>query len=92
MGDRDETINHIRSECSKLAQKKYTTTHDWLDKVIYWELCNKLKFDHKKKWYWHNPAAVLENYTHNIFVILAYGQTDHLISARRPELIIINKN
>ena len=26
--DRDETINHIISECSKLAQKEYTTRHD----------------------------------------------------------------
>ena len=32
-GDRDETINHIR-ECSKLAQKKYNTRHDWIGKVI----------------------------------------------------------
>ena len=22
-GDKDETINHIKSECSKLAQKEY---------------------------------------------------------------------
>ena len=38
-----------------------------------------------------NPASVLENDTHKIqwdFDI----QTDHLISARRPDLIIINKN
>ena len=28
-GDRDETINHIISECSKLAQKEYNTRHDW---------------------------------------------------------------
>ena len=27
-GDRDETINHITSECSKLAQKEYKTRHD----------------------------------------------------------------
>ena len=26
-GDRDETINHIISECSKLAQKEYKTRH-----------------------------------------------------------------
>ena len=26
--DRDETINHIKSECSKLAQKEYKTRHD----------------------------------------------------------------
>ena len=27
-GDRDETINHIISECSKLAQREYKTRHD----------------------------------------------------------------
>ena len=37
-GDRDETINHIRSECSKLAQKEYKTSHDWLEKGILCEL------------------------------------------------------
>ena len=38
----------------------------------------------------HNPAPVLENDTHKIqwdFNI----QTDHLMLARRPDLIIINK-
>ena len=38
----------------------------------------------------HNPAPVLENDTHKLlwgFII----QTDHLIPARRPDLIIINK-
>ena len=28
--DRNETINHIISECSKLAQKAYKTSHDWM--------------------------------------------------------------
>ena len=35
-GDRDETINHIISECSKLSQKEYKTRHDWVGKVIHW--------------------------------------------------------
>ena len=34
-GDRDETINHIISECSKLAQKEYKARHNWVDKVIH---------------------------------------------------------
>ena len=33
-GNRDETINHIISECSKLAQV-YETRHDWVGKVIH---------------------------------------------------------
>ena len=37
-GDRDETINHIISECSKLAQE-YQTRHGWVGKVNHWEMC-----------------------------------------------------
>ena len=38
----------------------------------------------------HNPAPVQENDTHKLEWDLNI-QTDHLISARRPDLIIINK-
>ena len=89
-GDRDETINHIISECSKLAQKEYKTRHDWLGKVIHWEMCKKFKFDHMNKWYMHNPAPVLENDTHKLLWNFDI-HTDHLISAWRPDLIIIKK-
>ena len=89
-GDWDETINHIISECSKLAQKEYKARHDWVGKVIHWEMCTKFKFDHTNKWYMHNPAPVLENDSHKLLWNFNI-QTDHLIPARRPDLIIINK-
>ena len=38
----------------------------------------------------HNPAPALENDTHKLLWDFDI-QTDHLISARRPDLIIINK-
>ena len=88
-GDRDETINHIISERSKLAQKENKARHDWVGKATHWEMCKKFKFDPAKKWYMHNPAPVLENDTHNHlcdFDILTYL----LISARRLDLIIIS--
>ena len=59
--DRDETINHIISECSKLAQREYKTRHDRVGKVIHWEKCKKFKFYHTNKWHMHSPAPVLEN-------------------------------
>ena len=65
-GDRDETTNNIISECSKLAQKEYKATHDWVGKVIHSEICKKFKFDHTIKWYMHNPASVLENDSHKL--------------------------
>ena len=67
-----------------------TTNNNRAGKAIQWEMCKKFKFDHTNKWYMHNPAPVLENDTHKLlldFDIL----TDHLVSARRPDLIIINK-
>ena len=90
-GDRYETINHIISECSKFAQKEYKTRHDWVDKVIPRKLCEKFSFDHTNKWYMHNPASVLENDTHKLLRDFDI-QTDHLISVRRTDLVIINKN
>ena len=37
----------------------------------------------------HNPTPVLENSTHNLLWDFNI-QTDHLIPARRPDIIIIN--
>ena len=88
--DRDETINHIISECSKLAPKEYKARHDLVGKVIHCEMCKKFKFDHTNKWYMPNPAPVLENETHK-FLWDFNIQTDHLIPARRPDLTNLQK-
>ena len=77
-GDWDETINHIISECSKLAQKAYKTGHDWVGKVIHWEMCKKFKFDHINKWHMHMFLKM----TH----INSYGTlTYRRITESRPE-------
>ena len=64
--------------------------HEWVGKVIHWELGKKLKFDHTNKWYMHNPEFIPENETHKLLCDFEI-QTDHLISAGRPDLIWINK-
>ena len=56
-----------------------------MGKVIHQKLCKKYELDHTNKWYMHYPESTLENETD--FEI----QTDHLISARRPDLVIVNK-
>ena len=53
-------------------------------------MCKKFKFDHTNKWYLHNPASILENDTHKLLWDFDI-QMDHLISAKRPDLIVINK-
>ena len=81
----------MTSECSKLMQKAYKTRYDWVEKVIHWELCKKFKFEHTNKWYMHNPKSVLENEMLKLLWDFEI-QTDHLISARRPDLVIVDKN
>ena len=88
-GDRDEIINHIISERSKLALKAYKTSHDWVGMVINWEMYKKFIFDHTNIWYMHNQGPVLENDTHKLLWNVDI-ETDHLISARGSNLILIN--
>ena len=80
-GNRVETINLI-SECSILAQREYKTRHDLVGK--------KFKFDYTNKRHMHNPAAGLENDTHKLLRDFDI-QMDHLILARRPDLVVIDK-
>ena len=89
-GERDETINHIINECTKLVRKDYKTRLEWVGKVIHWEMCKKFKFDHTNKWYMHNSAFVLENEAYKLLWDFDI-QTDHLILARRLDLIIKKK-
>ena len=59
--------------------------------MIHWEMCKKFKFDHTNKWYMHNPASVHES--DSLHLLWDFDiQTDHIISTRRPDLIIINNN
>ena len=61
-----------------------------MSKVIHWELCKKFKFGNMNKWYMHNPENVLDNETHKPLWDFEM-QTDHLISARWLDLVIVNK-
>ena len=75
----------------RLAQKEYWTRHDWVGMMIHWDLRKKFRFDHTNKWYMYNSESVLENEMHKILWDFEI-QTDHLISARRPDLVIVNNN
>ena len=60
------------------------------EKVILWEFCKKLKFEHTTKWYVHKPESVLEKEKQKTLWDFKI-RTDHLIPVKRPNLVIINK-
>ena len=89
-GVRDETINHIISECSKVAQREYKTRHDWVGKIIHWEWCKRLKFNHANNRYMHNPESVRLKETHKTL----WGfeiKMDHRILDRESNLVLLRK-
>ena len=84
--------NHINERMQQISTKRVQNKkYDWVGKTIHWELCKKFKFDHTNKWNMHNPESVLKNETHKVLWDFEI-QTNHLTSARRPDLVIVNKN
>ena len=86
----NETISHIVSSCSKMAQKEYKRRHDNVATAIHWGLSGKCGFERKERSYDHVPGSVLENEDYKLLWDFSV-RTDHEIGARRPDLVIIDK-
>ena len=86
----EESIDHIVSGCSRLAQKECKGSHNNLGKIVYWKLARKCNFEAGGKWYEHESEGVLENEDYKIFRDFSI-QTDHVIEARSPDLVVVDK-
>ena len=73
-----------------LAQKEYKRRHDNLVKIVHWKFASKCYFEAGDKWYEHEPESVLENEDYKILWDFSI-QTDHVIEARRPDLVVVDK-
>ena len=89
-GKVDETVRHIVCECPLLAQREYKKRNDWVGRKIHWDVCRKIGFDVNEKWYKHEPEKVVENDSWKILWDFTI-QTDHIIEARRLDMVIIDK-
>ena len=89
-GKVDESIDHIVTGCSKLAQKEYKRKHDNLGNIVHWKLARKCNFQAGYKWHEYEPESALENEDYKILWDFS-TQTDHLIEAQRPDLVVIDK-
>ena len=89
-GKVDETVNHIISECNMLAQREYKKRHDCVGRKIHWEFCRKYGVAVSERWYEHQPETVTKNDSCKLLWDFNI-QTDHVIQARRPDVILIDK-
>ena len=60
-GEISETISHIVSDDSKLAQKEYKRRHDNVARMVNCKLHEKLNLKNYEKWYLNNPQTISEN-------------------------------
>ena len=88
--EKEETIFHILSECQKLAQTEYKKRHDKVAQLVHWNLCRKYGLHHSRNWYNHVAEKVSENERAKILWDFSI-QTDHVIQARRPDIVVKDK-
>ena len=89
--EKEETIHHIVSGCSNLAQKEYKRRHDCVARALHWDILRQRGFKISDKWYQQQPESVVENEQFKVLWDFTI-QTDIEIHARRPDIVIVDKN
>ena len=87
---RKVSVTHVISECSKLAQVEYKKRRDNVARIIYSLGIVWCAWVGQSKWYEHQPQSVSE--TDKTKVLWDFNiQCDHVIEARRPDIMVVGK-
>ena len=87
---KDETIQHIVSGCSFLANGEYKRRHNNICEQLHWNILASHNLTKESHWWKHQPAPVIEN--ENIKVLYDFDvRTDKVISACRPDIMLVSK-
>jgi hypothetical protein len=89
-GKHPETVIHILAECPTIAQTSYLERHNRIATYIHWRLMQKHGFQTDINWHLHQPAKVMENSKIKLLWDMNI-HTDNIISARRPDILVIYK-
>ena len=92
--ERDETVAHIVSECSQLAQNDYKKCrHDKIAAIIHWNYCKKFGFACTEKYHEHfveTKMKVLEN--DEVKLLWDFSiQTEKRIEHNKPDIVVLDK-
>jgi len=86
-----ESVEHIVAGCPVLAQSIYLDRHNAVASAIHWSLWGFCGFLWCDRWWQHHPEPVLENEKYKLLCDFNIF-TDHLIQARRPDLVYVDKS
>jgi hypothetical protein len=57
-GEPGESVRHLVSGCTMLAQREYRRRHDTMGLRVYWEVCGNLGLKRSEKWHQEVPEGV----------------------------------
>ena len=88
----DETVAHLVSGCSVLAQCDFKTRHDRMGLRVYWELCRKYKVKCSEKWYEECPDSVRKSECGKFEIwwnrpVMTTKKLDH----NKPDVVVIDR-
>jgi len=58
--NREETVAHIISKCSKLVQLEYKKRHDKVTGAVHLSLCETYHIKCSEQWYQHTAESVIK--------------------------------
>ena len=88
-GSQQETVDHLLTSCSVIAQSFYKKRHDAVAKLVHWELAKKGGFEINDKWWEHCPLPVLHNNSMKLLWDFTV-QTDKHLTHNRPDIICLD--
>ena len=87
-----ETVQHLASGCSTLAQSDYRKRHDRMGLRVYWEVCKKYGVKCARRWYEEVPEEVRVSKDRKFEVWWDRSvETAEQLEHNRPDLVIINR-
>ena len=85
---KQESVNHLSSECSKLVQHEYNRRHDNVTLYMHLQLSGKAELERSDGT--NTPEQVVENESFRVLWDFNV-QSDRLVEARRPDIVLVDK-
>ena len=86
--EKDETVDHLVSACSKIAQTDYKERHNKVATMLHWNLCKKYDIAAAKNWWEHEVEKVVES--KNIKILWDFKiQTDKHLPYNTPDITVV---
>ena len=86
-----ESVGHVASGCSGLAQKEYRRRHDRMGLRVYWELCRKYGIKSADVWYKEVPDDVRMSEDGKVEIWWESVEITRKLEHNRPDITVLDR-